>query len=614
MTESRLASLIKRVDRWDASALFGLGICFLAIVREFSWFTIDDAYITLRYSKHLAEGAGVVYNLGTDPVEGYTSTLWVLVGAVPHAVGLSPIATVKTLGVVSALLAVGVLYGYARRRNVPRWLALVGCAQIAVSPAVAVLAVQGMETATAMLLVLVATVGSIELVRSYRVRWAVATNLALLLAMFARPGLVVFGVAIEAGLAAVLVARGRSGDLRRLVGWGFALVCVPGVLYMVGRVAYFGYPLPNPFYVKEGGLVSLRGTVQTLQFVVLLVGPTLFLALSATTVATFGVDDNKLAATALPVVVLLAFWHAVRPFGELSWNDPTPAYLTTASLVGIVAVTPALMSTLGESEARRRTAEQVAPATLAVVAFLSIWPFLTPLQGYLWRFQAPVLAAGTLVFVLLLRSVELPAVETELDLASGVRALVALSLLTGLVAHPLFAVGLAGQETTQRPPGDRVVMGKALGTVDGTHRMFVTESGALPYYSEWTAVDEWGLNSEEIAHEGMSAEYVREYDPHLVQLVVTGGPRPIRQKSAELAAFLDDNSYTLVAAVYRQQSDGTLAPGNRRHLYFVEEGAEEHPEVACTLLTQDLRYANRSRVVAQASIDVRAANVTAADC
>ena len=40
-------------------------------------FASEDAYITFRYSKHLAEGMGPVYNQG-ERVMGFTSAPWML--------------------------------------------------------------------------------------------------------------------------------------------------------------------------------------------------------------------------------------------------------------------------------------------------------------------------------------------------------------------------------------------------------------------------------------------------------------------------------------------------------------------------------------------------------
>ena len=41
----------------------------------------EDAYITFRYARNLAEGHGLVWNPGEDPVEGSTEFLWVMLVA-----------------------------------------------------------------------------------------------------------------------------------------------------------------------------------------------------------------------------------------------------------------------------------------------------------------------------------------------------------------------------------------------------------------------------------------------------------------------------------------------------------------------------------------------------
>ena len=48
------------------------------MVARVARFTVDDSYITLRYARSLARGAGLVYNLEGPRAEGYTSLLWTL--------------------------------------------------------------------------------------------------------------------------------------------------------------------------------------------------------------------------------------------------------------------------------------------------------------------------------------------------------------------------------------------------------------------------------------------------------------------------------------------------------------------------------------------------------
>ena len=63
-------------------------------------FTIDDAYITFRYSKNLAAGFGPTYNPGQPPVEGYTTFLWMLLMTLPHFIGVNVATFSKILGIL----------------------------------------------------------------------------------------------------------------------------------------------------------------------------------------------------------------------------------------------------------------------------------------------------------------------------------------------------------------------------------------------------------------------------------------------------------------------------------------------------------------------------------
>ncbi len=51
-------------------ALLALAVAHAA---QYSWYTIDDAFITFRYARHLVDGLGAVFNPGTF-VKGYSNT------------------------------------------------------------------------------------------------------------------------------------------------------------------------------------------------------------------------------------------------------------------------------------------------------------------------------------------------------------------------------------------------------------------------------------------------------------------------------------------------------------------------------------------------------------
>jgi hypothetical protein len=71
-----------------------LAVAFFGLVVFFSYTTnhissiIDDAFISFRYAKNLAEGKGLVFNEG-ERVEGYTTFLWVLIMAAAHEAGFN---------------------------------------------------------------------------------------------------------------------------------------------------------------------------------------------------------------------------------------------------------------------------------------------------------------------------------------------------------------------------------------------------------------------------------------------------------------------------------------------------------------------------------------------
>src|SRR2546423_3464103 len=49
----------------------------------------DDGMISMRYARNLAHGAGLVWNAGQHPVEGYTNLLWTVWMALLHLTGVS---------------------------------------------------------------------------------------------------------------------------------------------------------------------------------------------------------------------------------------------------------------------------------------------------------------------------------------------------------------------------------------------------------------------------------------------------------------------------------------------------------------------------------------------
>jgi hypothetical protein len=213
----------------------------------------EDAAMLLRYSGHLAEGRGIVWNVGEPPVDGATDFLFMLLVAGVHALGPSLEAAARGIGLVAHALTVLLVYLGARRLHgaAPHW-ALVPAVFVALGPGLRHLA---------------ACYGTPLFALAATVAWLCATRLAeaeerdvaraalgfafAALAMgLARPEGVFLGGFV---LLAVALARGGHG-LRPILGRYLLVFLTLGLAYWLWRWHYFGHPLPNPFY-KKGAFV-----------------------------------------------------------------------------------------------------------------------------------------------------------------------------------------------------------------------------------------------------------------------------------------------------------------------------------------------------------------------
>jgi arabinofuranosyltransferase len=197
---------------------------------------IDDAYITFRYARNLAEGLGLVYNPG-EWVLGTTAPLWAILLGAGYRVGLTDLPWLATA--VSALCdaaSAALLVHLALRMGWrPVAAALVGLAW-ALNPMSIAFATGGMETS---LFVLVALVALGLAARGSRL--TLAAGLCGL-ATLVRP---------EGGLLAVAVVgwtwmSRRGQTLFSAVAAG-APMAVAGLTFLWR----YGSPLPNSVAAKQ---------------------------------------------------------------------------------------------------------------------------------------------------------------------------------------------------------------------------------------------------------------------------------------------------------------------------------------------------------------------------
>ena len=227
----------------------------------------DDAMISMRYARNLADGYGLVWNAGDAPVEGYTNFLWTLWMTLLHLVGLSEATVSAFVSLSGAVTIVGTaltMRAIARRlypqddctAQVALWGTLVYYPLVFWS-------LRGMEVGLIALLLGMSVLLALRLQDEFRARDVVALGAVSCLGILTRMEFAVTAVVIAAFV--VFVCREQ-----RMVSAATLTLFVAATIaaFTAFRYSYYGDLLPNTYYLKlEGmGLVTRlsRGIISLL--------------------------------------------------------------------------------------------------------------------------------------------------------------------------------------------------------------------------------------------------------------------------------------------------------------------------------------------------------------
>ncbi len=298
-------------------------------------FTIDDAYITFRYSKNLAAGFGPTYNPGQPPVEGYTTFLWMLLMTLPHFIGVNVATFSKILGILLtcgsfaliSLLTFTLTRQFTRKARL--FFGVFAAFLLAMLPITSIHAIAGMETSLFIfliaLMVYMVTVGLLD--GSRLLLWS---PLVGLLIGMTRPE----GNAIVLLLLACGWFFGAPPLRRRLLWFSLGLYVLPGALYFLWRTWYYGLLFPMPFYMKVLHGSGLAGAGQVGAYLLYLL-PSLSVLLLAAILRL----RKEYLTVLTPVVFLLVFYlFPVHAMG-FNWRFVYPATPFISILVAIGGIT-----------------------------------------------------------------------------------------------------------------------------------------------------------------------------------------------------------------------------------------------------------------------------------
>jgi hypothetical protein len=211
--------------------------------------TIDDSFITYRYTRNILAGNGFVYNPG-ERVLGTTTPLYTILLVVlgfftggTHA----PFPLISLIvNALSDALTCLLLLRLGRKLNSP--LAGIGCAFVwAVAPYSVTFAIGGLETSLYVLLLTGTVSAYIDR------RYPLAAFLGALSLLTRPDALILLGPMAFDRLISLLAPRREASFARRVRSAvkELAIFLVPVLPWVIFSVAYFGSPLPHSIAAKS---------------------------------------------------------------------------------------------------------------------------------------------------------------------------------------------------------------------------------------------------------------------------------------------------------------------------------------------------------------------------
>ncbi len=230
------------------SAIFYLAFIFGTsfLIDQERYFTlVDDAMISMRYGQHLAQGHGLVWNIGESPVQGFTNPGWTFYMALLH---LLPFAASKiSLAVMlssAVILVVNVLVVYKISQTLlpnAQYAPILAAIITAFYFPLVFWSLRGME------------VGLLTLLINFAVLLAIKQENQVLLSVILALAII---VRIDAAISAILVALYFFIKRKSFLPVLAVMLTVAAVLLF--QKYYFGDLLPTTYYQKMTGYSLLE--------------------------------------------------------------------------------------------------------------------------------------------------------------------------------------------------------------------------------------------------------------------------------------------------------------------------------------------------------------------
>jgi arabinofuranosyltransferase len=303
----------------------------------------DDAFISLRYARHIVEGSGMVWNVG-EHVQGYSNFLHIIITAMLGSAGIDYVLATRVIGFMAWAGIILALLVYAQRdKSILSELHYVPAILAAGASPILIWSLGGLET---VLFAFLLTWACLRVADGFsgedEISTTIFTGILFALAILTRPdGVVATATAVSFGAFSAY----RSTGFRSLfIMLGVLLAIL--LPYLLWVQSYYGDVLPNTFYAKADGF-TLQRLLIGFDYVVEFVFTPPFLPLAAviTGILCWRNGSWTLKHSFLAAVIIAHFLYVIWVGGDhmQSFRFVVPvigvlSYLTVLSISGIVVV------------------------------------------------------------------------------------------------------------------------------------------------------------------------------------------------------------------------------------------------------------------------------------
>ena len=467
-------------------------ILFILMLVDVWNFTVDDAFISFRYGEHLANGFGLVWNIGQPPVEGYTNFLWVLMIASILLLKFNPVISTKLIGLLS-VLGIIILFWFITndifkdRKN--KYIAFtVSTVFLLINPYTTIHTVSGLETMfyAFLLLGVVYSAWKIISFTNSKYIWLFAF-LALLLSLTRPEGIL---VSLGLILSIIFISYKKNNSINNLTFFIPVLILylIPIVIYMLFRVSYFHELLPLPFLVK-----IVYNTTYPMEFLNALVYLIPFI-----------------------LIILIPLFLKYQGFKINENNQKNFKYFLL--ILGITFF------------------------------FANIVYVRTPLMNYSQRFFYPSFVMFYVAFgiaiSMLFNGIGKQNIKSTKNNQIRLCSVTVLVVLVLLVFANFYGISDLKTQHDYGISFDKsyIPIGKSLSPFsDDNYTVAFADAGAVAYYSGWNFLDLAGLNDKFIAINGSTPEYLEQQNPELVIFASVNDEIPTPENSYN---YVLENNYT----------------------------------------------------------------------